>query len=192
MSHFRNWVIRRSHESIALLLVWTRGAVCPPPLKWGLPSREAKKLRGQHDLDFAEEATEQADFKWTKIEKKLFFPDPSARSFSGLTSKRRIRFWRARDNCLTLCNEAGAILPHSVISPKIRTEQTNKIKLFRICGSRLGSPPSRGGKKHAGTAAVFSVELGTPRSLCFRKASLWYQGSGADSAPLLGYWETLQ
>ena len=33
-----------------------RGSL-PPPLKEGLPSREAKKLRGQHDLDFAEEAT---------------------------------------------------------------------------------------------------------------------------------------
>jgi hypothetical protein len=35
-------------------------AVCP--LKGGLPSREAKKLRGQHDLHFAEEATRASEF----------------------------------------------------------------------------------------------------------------------------------
>ena len=28
----------------------------------------------------------------------------------GSTSKRRIRFWRARDNCLTLWNEAGTYI----------------------------------------------------------------------------------
>ena len=33
-----------------------------PPGKGGLPSREANKLRGYHDLDFAEEGTRASGF----------------------------------------------------------------------------------------------------------------------------------